>query len=119
MPEQAGSRTFVIQPCLHFFGHLAVLIEHMTHGQFHTTAMENNFPGKTTVLIAVDISRHGRDRCDPMQLLDDDGMADIAGVENRLDPGKMFLDGRIKEPVCIRNHAQAYDSCAGHGTGTG
>jgi len=119
MPEQAGGRTFVIQPGSRLFGHLAVLIEHMTHGQLQTAAAKNNFPGETTTLIVVDIPRHGRDWRDSLQLFDDAGMTNIAGMEDRLDPGKMFLDGRIEEPVCIRNHAQAYDPCAGHGTGTG
>jgi len=67
----------------------------------------------------IDISRYGNYRGDPLELPDDAGTADISGMKNRRDSGKVLDERRIEEPVCIGDDSDPQNVLRAHGAGTG
>lgn len=113
MPEDTDSGPFTIQPGSRLRGDLSIFIQHMTKRDLEAATLEDQPAGKPAGFIVVHIAGHGRDRRQSLQASNHFFAADIAGMQNLLDPDKMALDGGIVQPMRIGNDSNAEGAAPG------
>lgn len=119
MAEDADMGLNTVQPFACLICEASALEQDMLYRNGHSGAPDDAHARESTLLKVIDVSRNCNDRCDLLELPNDAGIADVAGMENGRDAGKMLDERRIEEPVRIGNHADTSEALWFHGTGTG
>ncbi len=105
MAEHAHFRLLAIQPGLCLRRHLPSFVQHMTEGNPQSTPEQEASAGKPARFVVVHIAGDRRDRRKSAQASNHLFVADIAGMQDFLDPAKMRLDRGIVEPMGIGDHS--------------
>jgi hypothetical protein len=105
MAEHANFRLLAIQPGHRLRRHLPSFIQHMTEGNPHSAPKQEASAGKPARFVAIHIAGDRRDRRKSTQASNHLFVADIAGMQDFLDPAKMRLDRRIVDPMGVGDHS--------------
>lgn len=119
MTEDADMGPYAVQPFARLICEAAALEQDMPYRNGDSGTPDDAHAGKSTLLKIIDVPRNRDDRCDLSELLDDAGIADIAGMENGCHPGKVLDERRIEEPVRIGDDSDPRDAPLAHGAATG
>ena len=119
VPEDADSGLRSVQPFAGLLREAPALEQNMCDRDSDSGAPDDALAREPALLKIIDISRHGNHRGDPLELPDDAGTADISGMKNRRDSGKVLDERRIEEPVCIGDDSDPQNALRAHGAGTG
>jgi hypothetical protein len=107
MSEDTNVGPFTIQPHSRLRGDLSIYIEDMAERDLEAATLKDQPAGKSAGLIVVHIAGHGGDRRKSLQAPNHFFAANIAGMQNLLDPDKMALDGGIVQTMRIGNDSNA------------
>lgn len=108
-----------LQPFERLIRKMASLIQYMPDRDGDSGSPDDAQAGQPALLKAIDVSRHGNDRRNPLELPDDSRAADVAGMKNGRHAGKVLDKRRIEQPVRVGNHTESHNAPATHGAAAG
>jgi hypothetical protein len=107
--EHTDVRLFPIEPGSGLRAHSPAFIQDVTQRNPHAASAYKQPPRKSAGFKVIDVAGHRRDGSQPPETLNHAVAADITGVEDFIDAGKMPFDGGIIESVRIGDHPDSND----------
>lgn len=104
MAKDTDVRPRTIEKGLSFFDQLSALKDNMSDRDAETIQLDDGLSRKATLFVPIRIAGHGSHGSNHLKLIDNQSIADIAGMNNVIHATKVTHDRWIEQAMRIGNH---------------